>query len=92
MWAGYFCLVLLTSLRNMYITKYKTIDNRDYVYIRIYSGLETEVCDITNPVHFQWEALGQLVGYPYYSLQSKCPSAPIETKHCKSEVTYPIVL
>ena len=33
-----------------------------------YNELEMEVCDVTKPVHFQWEA--DCI-YPCYALQSK---------------------
>ena len=40
-----------------------------------YNELETEVCDVTKPVHFQWVAVWI---YPHYALQSKYPPAPME--------------
>ena len=53
-----------------------------------YNGLETEVCDVTKPVHFQWAA-----GIPNLAIRiTRYKPAPMLIKGSRSEVTLPIVL
>ena len=53
-----------------------------------YNGLETEICDVTKPVHFQWAA-----GIPCLAIRvTRYKPAPTLIKGSRSEVTLPIVL
>ena len=48
-----------------------------------YNGIETEVCDIKKPVHFQWTA-----GIPYLAIRvTHYKPAPTLIKGSRSEVT-----
>ena len=57
-----------------------------YIIETTYNGLETEVCDIKKPVHFQWTA-----GIPYLAIRvMHYKPAPTLIEGSKSEVTLPI--
>ena len=57
------------------------------------NGLETEVHDITKPVHFLLSTKWcHIYVHPHYACYTKSPCAPTVIRHSIGEVTLPVAL